>query len=552
MGAQAVLAREKSELGAMEGGVQSVEREVCALRDAVDAAAARAGSEVELAFDALFSVLSDRKDALLQQIEAVRAERAGELGEMGTQLGQLRGMCTTAGGFITVALQEASHQELLSLLPAMTARAQDLKATPFLSKQDLESYDLSLSVDLSSVPAILSSLSTIGSLTANVQQPPPSPSHNPYNSIPPASPAPPAPPAPPTQSSSSHSSTSTSFSFPTSSSPPPPHPSNDSTTLVPVQSTRRKVDVLFPISIWGSYGRGAEMLRRPGGVVRDSKTGQFLVADTGNSRVLVFDQYGKGVSTLPTADPTTGETKLISPSSLALMSTKDGDEVWVSDGGLNVIVRIHRGSGAILGHVGRPGKGQGELQSPHGVYAVRDGSGLVAVADSGNGRIVIYDGKGNFIHALSGNKPEGTALKQPFDVLVLEPGEVVGTSAAQGAAVLVSDLGTGRVVAMGLDGSAHALQSVLSSLEVVSPAGLEFLPPATLLITDYTNHSVTTLDLRTHASVSFGGHGSDRGLFINPIDVAVGAVEDNPEQPQIVVVDHNNHRLQVFRVVHHL
>ncbi|MDE2291594.1 MAG: SMP-30/gluconolactonase/LRE family protein, partial [Elusimicrobia bacterium] len=112
--------------------------------------------------------------------------------------------------------------------------------------------------------------------------------------------------------------------------------------------------------------------------------GSVYVADTGNSRVAVFDRDGKLLRALGEKGSAPGE--LRKPRSVAVGA--DG-RVWVSDSG-NDRVSVFTQEGVFLFAFGRSGKDAGQFRDP-GRIAV-DAADDVYVLDEDNDRVQEFDG----------------------------------------------------------------------------------------------------------------------------------------------------------------
>uniref|UniRef100_A0A0K0DD24 RING-type domain-containing protein n=1 Tax=Angiostrongylus cantonensis TaxID=6313 RepID=A0A0K0DD24_ANGCA len=130
---------------------------------------------------------------------------------------------------------------------------------------------------------------------------------------------------------------------------------------------------------------------------------------------------------------------------------------------------------------GRKGAKEGELNWPRGVCVLRGGT--LAVCDSSNHRVCVFDRDGKFLRQFGG----------------------YGTSRGQ------------------LD----------------SAAGIAAFKNK-LIVSDRYNHRVCIFDMEGNYLNSFGGHGQSNGKFNNPWGVAVD------ELGTIYVADKDNHRVQMF------
>lgn len=89
----------------------------------------------------------------------------------------------------------------------------------------------------------------------------------------------------------------------------------------------------------------------------------------------------------------------------------------VSDGYRNTRVAKFAADGRFLSQWGRPGRGEGQFNTPHAIAV--DAKGQVYVADRQNDRVQVFDGEGRFLRQLKG--PEAG---RPYSVAVLADGGV--------------------------------------------------------------------------------------------------------------------------------
>lgn len=154
------------------------------------------------------------------------------------------------------------------------------------------------------------------------------------------------------------------------------------------------------VRAFGSLGHGDGQLWRESGRgptgLAVGQDGSVYVADTWNYRIVKFagdgtfvkawGTYANIVSTPPVGDRKEG---LFGPRGIALGPNGD---VLVTDTG-NGRVAVYGPDGTFRREFGSKGPGPGQLDEPVGIAISSDGS-LIYVADSNNGRIAVFDGKG--------------------------------------------------------------------------------------------------------------------------------------------------------------
>jgi DNA-binding beta-propeller fold protein YncE len=135
-----------------------------------------------------------------------------------------------------------------------------------------------------------------------------------------------------------------------------------------------------PLLQFGGFGTDPGQFQRPSGMVWWQ--GKVYVADAFNNRLQVFDENGKFLKVLVSSE---SGTSLHYPYSLGC--TPEGDLIVV-EYGAGRISKFDR-AGKLIGRWGKTGSGENELQTPWGLSV--DGRGVIYVADTGNGRIVVLE-----------------------------------------------------------------------------------------------------------------------------------------------------------------
>lgn len=124
-----------------------------------------------------------------------------------------------------------------------------------------------------------------------------------------------------------------------------------------------------------AYDRGA--LRRPMGMVAYGRDA-ILVCDRENDRIAVFNRSGGLKRTL-------GKDVLLEPRGMCLT---DDQILIVADTGHHRIVAFDVKTGNVLGYVGGPDPGRGQMSFRHPADVALGKAGALYVLDSGNQRIV--------------------------------------------------------------------------------------------------------------------------------------------------------------------
>ncbi len=201
-----------------------------------------------------------------------------------------------------------------------------------------------------------------------------------------------------------------------------------------------RLEPLFGIYAFGN--RPDQFLDRPSDVAFDS-SGRIYVADTGRSRVLVFDDRGLFIRKIGHAGKERGRLELpmgitVSVEGLIYVADQGRDVVVVfspsgrvlreikiespikplaHDGRLYVstssgVVVFHLRSGRRLFRFGRPGNGEGEFSVAVGLAVGSDGD--IFISDLSNLRIQAFDKSGGFQWAVGEPPSDLTAAGRRF------------------------------------------------------------------------------------------------------------------------------------------
>jgi tripartite motif-containing protein 71 len=145
----------------------------------------------------------------------------------------------------------------------------------------------------------------------------------------------------------------------------------------------------------GAAGTEEGQLHMPLGVAV-SREGNFVVADSRNHRLQVFERDGTFVRTIGCKGDAEGEFQF--PMGVAV---DRAGNIAVADWG-NHRVQLFDSKGAHRRTIGREGTGEGELKNPSGVAVDESGSMLV-VADGQNHRVQLFGVDGTFLRSIAGS-----------------------------------------------------------------------------------------------------------------------------------------------------
>jgi peptidylamidoglycolate lyase len=158
---------------------------------------------------------------------------------------------------------------------------------------------------------------------------------------------------------------------------------------------------------------GARRFVMPHGLTIDGQDNIWLT-DVGLHQVFKFSRRGELLLTLGQAGVAGADSKHFNqPTDVAVLP--DGS-FYVSDGYRNTRIAKFAPDGRFLFEWGKPGKGMGQLNLPHGLAVDRDG--LVYVADRENDRIQIFNPQGHYLRQW-----KSPAMGRPYALTLLSGGQ---------------------------------------------------------------------------------------------------------------------------------
>ncbi len=168
-------------------------------------------------------------------------------------------------------------------------------------------------------------------------------------------------------------------------------------------------------------------LNYPTGVSVDRETGEVYVADFYNNTIEVFDGNGKYLRNFPDPNKVTGKGGSgINGHGIAVtdVAVKDG-RVYATDA---FQVFVFDRSGTLLRQYGKPGAAAGDLDRPNGITAIANGG--VIVADSNHSRLTAYDEFGKPVQTIGEqvrglSAPTTNPFVLPRGLATLEDGSVI-------------------------------------------------------------------------------------------------------------------------------
>ncbi|MEN3185918.1 MAG: NHL repeat-containing protein [Atribacterota bacterium] len=168
--------------------------------------------------------------------------------------------------------------------------------------------------------------------------------------------------------------------------------------------------------------------REPRGIWVDGE-GNIYVADTGNSRIVIFDSSGKEIDSL--GKEGMGDGEFYYPRGITV--DREG-HIWIVDTAHNCVQVLDK-SGRFLFRFGREGSEDVNFRHPRYIFVQND---FVFISDYRNHRITIYDRQGNLVTTIGGKEGIGELdFSYPEGVWVDEEG-----------ILWVADAGNNRVKAI--------------------------------------------------------------------------------------------------------
>ncbi|MFQ6033273.1 MAG: PKD domain-containing protein [Candidatus Bipolaricaulia bacterium] len=169
------------------------------------------------------------------------------------------------------------------------------------------------------------------------------------------------------------------------------------------------------------------------------------------------------------------------------------------------------------------GAGEGELGHPRGIDI--DPQGRVFIADTGNDRIVLFTGEGEFIEDWGRRGSRPGEFVAPQGIAIKDEG------------VYVLDSGNRRVQRLSFTGRPLGEWAIA---EAQDPYAIAVAPDGTVYVADRGAHLIYKFTPDGRLAAQGGGEGDRRGQLSKPGGVAVAA------DGSLYVADTGNHRIQRF------
>jgi len=275
------------------------------------------------------------------------------------------------------------------------------------------------------------------------------------------------------------------------------------------------------ILLFGSKGNGNAQFNYPWKPTIDPRNNNIIICDTGNNRLLRFDENGNFISSFGTKGQ--GDGQFDCPSDLDFDSQ---NRMIVCDRN-NHRIQIFDKDRNFVKSFGSKGDTKGKLNQPQGV-AIDDKDNII-VCDAYNHRIQIFNKDGNYVKHFGSEGSGKLQFKYPWGVAINQKKEI-----------LICDQGNRRIVVKSFEGNTLRIITPPVGVRFVCLTGIAIDRNQRIILTDFDDHKIIVLNSKGKFIKEIGGPGHVQGKFDRPAGVAID------QHNRIVVADSDNHRIQVF------
>lgn len=213
-----------------------------------------------------------------------------------------------------------------------------------------------------------------------------------------------------------------------------------------------------------------------------------------------------------------GEGRFYQP--IGIACTPSG-KVAVADSGNNRVVLLQYSQGALhwVGSLGTRGNGPGQFEDPR--WVALDSQGRLYVSDTGNNRIQVFSAEGVFLESFGGDPDANNSLVEPQAIAVVDPLEPFAAEPGQ-SGIYVVDQYHGRIQRFSLDGR---FLGQLTANDLGKPAvyfeGVALDYFNNLWVADRSSDQIHKLDRQLQVLDSWGHSGDGDGELNSPRGLAI-------------------------------
>ena len=207
------------------------------------------------------------------------------------------------------------------------------------------------------------------------------------------------------------------------------------------------------------------------------------------------------------------------------VAVSNRDEIAVADSA-NHRVQIFNSNGDFIRSFGRRGSNQGEFKHPHRIAFDKDGK--IFVADNDNHRVQMFNGEGRYMGMFGGKGSLDSQLSDPRGLSLDSQGNII-----------VADSGNKLIKIFSPDGN--------FLMKIGGPHSFSFPVHCVqcdeyLIVSDRHDHSIKVFSREGEYKYKFGKRGGRNGEFNYPRHLLV------TKSGLLMVCDQDNHRIQVFQL----
>jgi len=276
-------------------------------------------------------------------------------------------------------------------------------------------------------------------------------------------------------------------------------------------------------------GSGEGQFKHPDAIAVDAN-GCVWIGDEGNDRVQVFNEAGEYITKFGSVGSGAEQFNFEYP--MGILSEGSG-EVWITDAKNNRMEKwtIPNLKPTYSSTFGSKGTGNGQFEEPAGI-AVNPINGNLAVSDEVNGRVEVFNEKGEFIKTV-GKKGSGKGeFSKPRGVAIDAEGKIWVTDTGNNRVQELSEAGT-YLAKFGSTGSGDG--------EFESPKGLAVDSKGNVWVADSGNNRVQEFNKELKYQRKFSTGKNPVGVAIDPKgnvwsdnDGETGALEEHTETGELI------------------